>query len=248
MLHAAMPQENQATLLLADCELRLGENGKVIDLLRPMELQNPQDLAVAYMLGTALIRDKRVEEGQTLVNRILKNGDTAELRFLLGSQMFSAGDYLAAVKQFAAAIELNRSLPGLQSFYGQALLFTGDADGAAAAFKKELANDANSFESNLGLGQILAQRKQVDEARPYLEKAVRLRPNSPDALIAMGESQMALGKFDARVTLESAIHLAPISADSAPGSGRAVQPSEIAAKGGTRARGSSKIGFGGCGK
>lgn len=163
-LHRTQPGDTQTTMLLADCDLRLGENSRVIALLGPVETQNPQDLAVAYMLGTALIRDKRVEEGQKLVELILKNGDTAESRFLLGSQMFASGDYPSAVKQFASAIALNPNLPELQAYYGQSLLFTGDAEGAAAAFRNELASDPNNFAANLGLAQILIERKQFADA------------------------------------------------------------------------------------
>lgn len=188
-LHAGQPNEAQITMLLADCDLRLGENARVIGLLQPLEARNPQDLGVAYMLGTALIRDKRVDEGQRLADIILKNGDSAESRFLLGSQMFAAGDYPSAVKQFASAIALNPNLPELQAYYGQSLLFTGDADGAAAAFRNELANDPNNFAANLGLAQILTERERYSEALPYATKAVLLRPGSAEAQIVLKESR-----------------------------------------------------------
>jgi Flp pilus assembly protein TadD/peroxiredoxin len=213
-LHAVAPQDQQVAMLLADCELKLGENLKVIDLLKPVEAQNPQDLGVAYLLGTALIREKRVEEGQVLVDRILKNGDTAESRFLLGSQIFAAANYPEAVKQLASAIELNLNVPELQSLYGRALLLTGDADGAAAAFKKELANDANNFEANLFLGQILNQRKQYAQAAPYLARAALLRPASTEALLNLAKNQLSLDNVtEARKTLEMASQTVP---DSAP--------------------------------
>jgi tetratricopeptide (TPR) repeat protein len=187
-LHAAQPDDKQITMLLADCNLRLGENARVISLLEPLESRNPQDLAVAYMLGTALLREKKIDEGQRLVDIILKNGDTAESRFLLGSEMFAAGDYPSSVKQFASAISLNPNLPELQAYYGQSLLFTGDADGAGAAFRNELANDPNNFAANLGLAQILTQREQYSEALPFAAKAVLVRPGSAEAIIALDES------------------------------------------------------------
>jgi tetratricopeptide (TPR) repeat protein len=211
-LRASSPQEMQITMLLADCDLRLGENGKVIGLLEPVEAQNPNDLAVAYMLGAALIREKRVAEGQRLINLILQNGDTAESRFLLGSQMFAAGDYPNAVKQFASAIALNPNLPELQAYYGQALLLTGDPDGAGAAFRRELASDPNNFAANLSLAQILTERKQWLEAKPYANKSVLLRPGSAEALMALGEYQFGTGRYqDARTTLEKAATLDPRS-------------------------------------
>ena len=159
-------------------DLRMGQNEKVIALLRPVEQQHPNDLAIAYLLGTALIRDNRIEEGQQRVDRILRNGDSAEARFLLGSQMFAAGDFPSAVKQFARAIELNPSLPALQSFYGQALLNTGDPDAAASAFQKELASNPTDFAANLYLAEIFIARKKWGEAEPLLARALRVRPDS----------------------------------------------------------------------
>ena len=41
---------------LADCRFRLGENREVIELLVPIEKSSPDNLAIIYMLGTALVR------------------------------------------------------------------------------------------------------------------------------------------------------------------------------------------------
>jgi Flp pilus assembly protein TadD len=172
------PGHLQITLLLADCQLRMGQNRKVATLLRPLEQQNPNDLAIAYLLGTALIRDNRIEEGQQRVDRILRNGDSAEARFLLGSQMFAAGDFPSAVNQFARAIELNPTLPALQSFYGQALLNTGDPDAAASAFQRELASNPSDFAANLYLAESFIVRKRWGDAEPLLARALRIRPDS----------------------------------------------------------------------
>jgi tetratricopeptide (TPR) repeat protein len=177
----AASENQQITLLLADCDLQMGQNDRVVALLRPIEQQNPNDLAIAYLLGTALIRDHRVEEGQKRVDRILRNGDSPEARFLLGSQMFEAGDFPSALKQFSRAIELNPTLPALQSFYGQALLNTGDPDAAAAAFQKELASNPTDFAANLYLAEIFIQRKKWSEAEPLLTRALQVRPESAAA-------------------------------------------------------------------
>ena len=46
----------------------------------------PKISAIAYLLGTALIRDGQLQEGQKRVDKILRNGDSAEARFLLGNR------------------------------------------------------------------------------------------------------------------------------------------------------------------
>lgn len=213
-LHNSYPGENKVTLLLADCELQLGEDQKVIDLLQPVEAANAGDLGFAYMLGTALIRKQRIQEGQVFLDRILRNGDTPQARFLLGTRMFASGDYPAAVKQLAAAIELDPNLPQLQSFYGRALLLTGDPDGAEAAFRKELSGHPNDYDANLGLGQILAERKQFAEALPFFEHAASLRPESGEPRVGRGECFAHTGELQkARVDLEFAAKSMPDSLD-----------------------------------
>src|SRR6185437_11008135 len=68
-LHRLRPDDNQVTLLLADCDLQLGRNPQVIELLQPVQAQNANDLGFAYMLGTALIRQRRIQEGQVFLDR-----------------------------------------------------------------------------------------------------------------------------------------------------------------------------------
>ena len=50
------------------------------------------------------------------------------------------------------AAQLNPDVPSLQSYVGQALLFTGDADGAVKAFRKELAGNPNDYRRQLPAG------------------------------------------------------------------------------------------------
>jgi tetratricopeptide (TPR) repeat protein len=209
-LHKSHPDDNKMTLLLADCYLQMGENQQVIELLEPIQARNADDLGFAYMLGTALIRQGRIADGQVFLDRILRNGDTAEARFLLGTRMFASGDYPNAVKQLASAIELNPNLPQLQSFYGRALLETGDPDGAAAAFRKELARNPNDFAANLGLGEILTEQKQFSEANTVLQRALTLRPQSAEAQLALGECFTGTGDLQkARPHLEVAVNSLP---------------------------------------
>ncbi len=213
-LHSADPRNDQVTMLLADCDLQLGHNAQVIELLQPLAAEAPSDLGVAYMLGTALIREQRIAEGQVLLDRILRNGDSAEAQFLLGTRMFESGDFPAAVKQLANAVALNPHLPQIQSFYGQALLNTGDPDAAAAAFRQELSTNAADFPSNLNLSQILCARRQFSDAIPYARRALLSQPNSPAAELTLAECFEGLGQASyARPYAEAAVAALPQSAE-----------------------------------
>ena len=180
-LHAAQPADLRATLLLADCRLQRGEYGEVEGLLRPVEPAQPDNRAVAYLLGMALIRGGKAEEGQERVGRLLRGGDSAEAHYLLGSAAFMSKGYPQAVKELGQALALNPKLPLLRSYYGQSLLFTGDAEGAEQAFRATLAETPNDYEASFYLASILAMRLRPDEARPFAERALRLRPQSEEA-------------------------------------------------------------------
>ncbi len=174
--HALQPANNQVTMLLADAHLRLGNTAKVIDLLSPLEKAHPEDLGIAYMLGTALIRENQPAQGRILIERILKNGDSAEARMLLGATKMQAGDFAGARDDLQRATELNPQLPDVYSAYGSALLATGDTVAASAAFRKELDTNPNDFTSQLDLGVLEKQDQRYDEAMKRFRRAMELRP------------------------------------------------------------------------
>jgi tetratricopeptide (TPR) repeat protein len=176
---AEQPSNRQAIFLLADCDLRLGENQKVIALLSPLEQQSPDDKALIYLLGTALIRDGQPARGQVLVDRILRDGDSAEARLLMGATKINVQDFAGALQDLKKAVELNPQLPDVYSYYGMALASTGDTPGAGVAFRKELESNPNDYTSNMQLGILLKQDEKYAEARHCFERALGVRPGDP---------------------------------------------------------------------
>ncbi len=208
-LHAADPANRQVVLVLADCWLRMDQNAKVIALLSPLD-SGSGDLAIAYVLGTALLRDKQIERGQLIIDRILRNGDSAEARLLLGMAKLEALEYPDAIADLQKAVALNPQLPDLYSYLGQAQMASGDMPAARASFEKELAQDPNDFESNLRLAVLLKEDGDYARAQELLARALRVRPGDLRALYQVGSAQLAAGDMDrARATLERVIKEAP---------------------------------------
>jgi len=209
-LQAATGGAPQITMLLADCLLQLGENGRVIELLQPQSEAHADDLAIAYVLGTALLRDGQFASGQRLLDKILKNGDSAEARLLMGTAKLGVADFAGALEDLAKAVELNPKLPGVNSFYGQALMATGDTAGASKAFRAELAINPNDFDSNLNLASILRQDQALDEAAALLDRALRTRPGDLRVRYQIASIELSTGKIEqARRQLESVVQEAP---------------------------------------
>ncbi|MDQ6678246.1 MAG: tetratricopeptide repeat protein [Acidobacteriota bacterium] len=193
-IHAAEPADRQTLLLLADCYLLTGDPGKTVELLQ--SLGGSEDPAVDYLLGTALIRSGDLARGKPVIDRILRRSDSAEAHLLLGAGMFEARNYPSAAAEFSRAININPELPLANSYYGQALLTTGDAEGAANAFRGELALNPNDFEANLGLGQILTARHRSQEALPLLRRAALIRPASAPAHQSLAQAYQGAGRLD----------------------------------------------------
>lgn len=184
---AARPDHFNAALLLANCHLSAGDDGKVVELLSPFEDAHGDDRALAYLLGTALIREGKLERGEKLIDVILRQGDSAEARFMLGTAHLERGDPAAAVDEFRRAVELNPRLPSLNAFLGRSLSEMSKPDEAAEYFRRELEINPNDFDSNLHLGMQLQKAEQDYEgALAHYERALRARPGSPDARYQIG--------------------------------------------------------------
>jgi len=192
------PENRQTLYLLADCYLRVGREADVVTLLQPEYGANPEDLAVDYALGTALLRQGKIREGGVVIDRILKLGDTPEANLLLGQAQFAAGEFNAAVTTLHKAVDQNPNLPEAWSLYGHALLSTGaeNLGEAKAAFQHALQLDPNDFSANLFLGDILRRQGDYEQAMPCEERAMLLRPGSPEALFQVAALHAVLGKQD----------------------------------------------------
>jgi Tfp pilus assembly protein PilF len=207
---AEAPQNRNAVVLLAESRVRLGEYAQAAALLTPLHDASPDDRAVAYLLGVALLQDKQIDKGKLVLDGVLRDGESAETRLLMGASKLGAGDYAGAREDLQRAAEMNPSLPMVHGFLGRALMNVGDLPGAAAEFRRELKNDPNDFDANLFLGVLLKQDNALEEAMARFEKAAALRPGEPAAAYQVGSLRLQLGQTDgAREVLEKVVAAAP---------------------------------------
>jgi tetratricopeptide (TPR) repeat protein len=205
-LHAADPGNLRIALLLGDCYFRLGEYRKVVELLEPLEAAHPEEQALIYLLGMALIRDGQVHKGEILVNKILREGDSAEAHLMLGAARLEIFDASGAVDELSLAVKLDPKLPLAHYLYGNALLTLGHRDDAMQCFREELAIDPNEFGSNLYLGVMLNQGEEYKEAIPYLARALQVRPGEPAVRYQIAIGQIGMGNLEqARKSLEALV-------------------------------------------
>jgi tetratricopeptide (TPR) repeat protein len=202
-VRAVEPDNRQVQTLLADSYVHTGENKKAIDVLWPVFVAGSGDLAVDYVLGTALARDGQGELAQRVVNPLMAGPDSAEKHMLLGTAKFAAHDYPSALDDFHKAVEMNPDMPEVNSYYGQALFSNGHTEESKAYFEKELAHNPNDFQSNVHVGLLLKQDQKYDEALTFLKRALAGRPGDVAvryqiALVKMsqGKDQVALDEME----------------------------------------------------
>jgi tetratricopeptide (TPR) repeat protein len=200
------PQTANARLVLADCQVRLGEYKKVIQALSPLAEADSNNRTLAYLLGSALIGDGQLDKGQAIIDRLFRHEDSAEAHLLMASILLLADEAQSALKEVQRALELNPKLPALQAWYGRVLMRLGDTEKAKVAFTSELASNANDFDANLYLGILLRQDKLTDEAVVYLKRAIQLRPREQYARYNLAAVYTSAGKpADALPLLEGVL-------------------------------------------
>jgi tetratricopeptide (TPR) repeat protein len=202
---ASDPDARNAYLIIADCYLQTGQDREVVALLKPRERLFENDLAYAYLLGTALLHTDDAAEGQKYIDRIFGVGESAEAHLLMGTAHLGQQDYPAAKTELQRAIQLNPRLPTAHSLYGRSLLALGEQAAAERAFGEELALNINDFEANLQLGNVRKGVQKFAEASTYLERATTIRPNDLTARKLLASLRLQTGQVEEAVRMLEAI-------------------------------------------
>jgi tetratricopeptide (TPR) repeat protein len=198
---ATNPDAQNAYLILADCYLQTGQYPDAVTLLQPREAMFQDDLAFAYVLGTALVRTGDERQGQLYIDRIFKKGDSAEGHLLMGIAHLNRFDYPSAKTELERALKLNPNLPTANSAYGRALLGLGDQAEGERAFRRELSVNVNDFESNLMLGSMRKSAQDFDAALTYLNRAIAIHPNDLMARKLVASLKLQTGAVEEAVAM-----------------------------------------------
>lgn len=125
---------------------------------------------------------------------------------LAGSTLLDLNDYAHATLDLEQALHLNPNLPRSYVLTGTARDITGDASAAEPAFREALKRDPDYFDANIYLGAILYKQRQMDEAKTYLERAMKLNPGSLTARYEMAMWKSSAGEYaDAAKDLEELV-------------------------------------------
>jgi tetratricopeptide (TPR) repeat protein len=209
-LHQEDANDGQTLMLLADCLVQSGRYPQAISLLTPLEGAQPDNLDLQWLLGSAIIHAGRPQEGVERVERVAERGASADAYLLAGQTRLAMNQYDLAKRDADAANHLNPALQGLPTLTGMILEQQGDYDAAETALQKALAMNANDFNAHLYLGGIYYFRRNMEDARLHLARAMQLRPSSGQARYELALVARADGQLDVAVKyLETLVRESP---------------------------------------
>lgn len=190
LFHRARPAELQASLLLASCDLSLGRYAAAIQVARPLAASRPGNLAVAYILGTAYIRQGHLQRGGRWINRIMARGNSPIVHLMLGDAYSQRHQLKQARAQYRQAIAMAPRLPLAHLRLAMAQLLSGNSAGAFKNFQAEYALNPNNFETNFYLGYLYRQQGNWFQSVQYLKRAIAMSPEAFQPQLQLGMTEL----------------------------------------------------------
>jgi tetratricopeptide (TPR) repeat protein len=171
------------------------------------------DLDAAYTLGMTYLRLKQLERAKLLFEEMQAAlGGSAQAHILFGRAYRETGYDAEAEAQFRRAIAVDPKAPRAHFYLAYVILLQGAGERlkeAADGFERELAHNPQDFFSHFFLGMLASGDGDHAKAARHLREATRLRPDSADAHLYLGQALAELQDPAAESTLRRAIALTP---------------------------------------
>jgi arylsulfatase A-like enzyme/Tfp pilus assembly protein PilF len=120
--------------------------------------------------------------------------ESGRAHYELGVALAETGDWAGSAGQLEAAVAHAPDSDEMHFYLGMAYDEIGRASDAAKNFQAALQINPNHYRANLLLGRLLGMQNNPTAALPYLQKAVKLQPQSPDAHKFLANVYLELGQ------------------------------------------------------
>jgi tetratricopeptide (TPR) repeat protein len=172
------PQNYDANHNLGELYVRAGKVAAAMPYLEQAQRINPSAYDNGYDLALAYIVGNRLPDARQLLQKLLKQKDSAELHNLLAEVEEKDGKFVAAANEYELAAHLDPSESNLFD-WGSELLLHRTLDPAITIFEKAAERYPNSPRMAIGLGIAYYSRGNYDAAVKSLLHAADLTPADP---------------------------------------------------------------------
>ena len=196
---------------LGSALMKKDEPKRAIPVLQKQVNFNPRDFRAHYLMARAYVKADRPKEAE----REFEQSERLHRYYLIGKQQLrGCREHLAAGRRDQAWSDCGSALKtdDIDKLVAIGMLFGEfhDYDHALTALERARTLDPESPEINYDIGFTYFQQKQYSQARPFLEAALRERPDFFEALTVGGAVLYKLGdRPSAQQVLERAHALRP---------------------------------------
>jgi tetratricopeptide (TPR) repeat protein len=201
-----------AGIALAQCRIAAKQFDMAGPVVAQLEKQYPSDADVLYVAA-----NYHMKAWNDAIFRMYQNAPSSYRVNQLSAEVFETqGKYTEAIGEYRKALSKNPQGINLHYKLGRALLQQSHEPAALEQAKKEfeaeLALNPTDAVAEYQIGQILGTQGHAAAAAARYENAARLRPDFPEALIAVAKIRTDAGNHKEAVTLlERAVKLQPRS-------------------------------------
>ena len=174
----------EAGLTLIEIETALGDLSEAaitIDQLRQQSPTDPQILYAAYRIHSDLA-------GESLLSLSLADPNSGQMQQAIAHELERIRDLPAAIASFRKAIAIDPNLPGIHFELAEAL-HSSDSQSDRAASEQEytlaLEKNPREVQAAVRLGDLHADRGDLDGAAQLYQRALTQQPGNADAAIGL---------------------------------------------------------------
>jgi tetratricopeptide (TPR) repeat protein len=173
----ASDEAQRLTLLTGMSHFGLGEFAAAAPYLKQAADRDAQNLPLLLALAHSCLLSKQYPCVLDAFHRIVAlNAESAEADMLMGEALDEMKDTVGATREFRAAVLANPKEPNVHFGLGYLLWMQGQTQEAAREFQAELNNDPEHTQATLYLADADIQMSRLEDARPLLEKLVKINP------------------------------------------------------------------------
>ena len=190
LLRSEPPDSDEAhrlTVLVGMSHFGLGEYAMAAPYLKQSAEADPQNLPLLLTLAHSCLLSKQYQCVLDAFHRIVAlSPDSAEAHVLAGEALDEMKDPVGAIRELRAAVTANPKEPNVHFGLGYLLWTQGQTQEAAQQFQAELANDPEHAQALLYLADADMQMNRMEDARPILERVVKINPASSMGHLDLG--------------------------------------------------------------
>jgi tetratricopeptide (TPR) repeat protein len=184
---------------------------KAAEVLHPLLNNPPDDPALLFAWGSALVRMRQSADAAKIFQHLLQqNNGNPGVHYLLGQAYAQEKDYPNALRELQSAVRLDPKLPEAHYYTGLVYLHQSDFDNAAQEFRAELALRPGEPVTSYHLAFTLLSLGQAEQAAALLRDVVKTKPDYELAHFELGRALLQQGDVEGAIaSLETARKLQP---------------------------------------